>query len=147
MKRIKVIKDYKGLKIGDILTMTEDSYTYKLTKEDIDISETTSSKKITRFEIAEYTLRHLKDIFVEIDSDNNEVEVVNLTDNTLLNEAEYKEDFKSETSKETIEALKRNIEELEDKLKANEISSRKEFINDLFLNHYIYHNKPYSLFF
>lgn len=114
MNKIKVIKDYKGLVVGDILTYNADHGLYTLTKEHSDISDQETTTKVERYEIGEYTVSRLNKYFIEIDKDDNEIkvnriylddEVKNMKEEVVVNSAT------EDKLNKTVSELKESLEE------------------------------------
>lgn len=116
--KVKVIKAFKGLEIGDILNFNDKEYRYELTKTNEDVSEngTTVSKKFYSFN--DWTIKENKEYFQFIDEQGNTTEVIEHVEEQLKRGTPLLDE---------IDEKDKKIKELEDKIK--ELEVEKEMVS------------------
>lgn len=78
--KVKVIKPIKGLEVGDILTYNNEEYTFELTKEISDITDTTLNKSKYKYSFGAYTIKNNEKYFQFLDDDNTPITLIDNDD-------------------------------------------------------------------
>jgi len=84
MNRVKVIKEVKGLKIGDILTYNEETGKFNISKIDRDVSETSTSTKSLFISVDRWIVEdNGSEYFTYIDDEGNDIDMQNINYNDI----------------------------------------------------------------
>jgi hypothetical protein len=76
--KLKVKKDFKGLKVGDILEYNENTCSYELFKEDFVKSEHGEATSYQLFTVTAYIAEKLGDVFLTLDDQDREFTTIEI---------------------------------------------------------------------
>ena len=116
--KVKVIKEFKGLEVGDVLYFNEKEYRYELTKVNEDISETSTSTTKKFYAFSDWTIKNNKEYFEFIDDTGIKVDVI---------ETVHDSEVQVDTVGCAVDAYNKQIQELTDKVK--ELETKNEVLH------------------